>query len=349
MSTLLPSLTATLRARHDLDADSIRSACTALVGCGEPPESKEGFLEALAQKGETGAEIAVFAETFRGLARDPGVAEWAGEAVDVCGTGGDRAGSFNISTTVALALASVGVKVFKHGNRSITSRCGSADLFAALGVPLEADPGLHRRMLEELGYAFFFAPAYHPAFKEIVPVRKALAARGQRTVFNLLGPLINPGAPAHQLVGVFAADFMPVVAEALGRLPLKAGLVVHGRLPGGGGLDELSTATENLLAGAGRLAGWNATWAAGQFGLAAADAAELAGGDVEENLHLLDELAAGRGRPALLDAVCLNAGLALWMCGRVGQPEDGVESIRTAIAEGRVRATLEATRAFFRG
>src|SRR5258708_24510059 len=172
------------------------------------------MLTALAGKGETAAEVAAFANAFRARALNPGVEAWAPRAIDIVGTGGDHAGGFNISSVVVLVLASAGVTVMKHGNRGVTSKCGSADLLAALGVNLEAPPEKLRRALDELGFVFFFAPGYHPAFKNIGPGRKALAARGQRTIFNILGPLINPGRPAHVLLGVFSAACVDRLAPA---------------------------------------------------------------------------------------------------------------------------------------
>ena len=195
----LATLTLQLNAGQDLSPDAVEVAAAALAAPEETDEAKAAFLTALATKGETVAEVAAFARVFRDRAVDPGVAAWSERAVDIVGTGGDHAGGFNISSLVVLVLASAGVPVMKHGNRGITSKCGSADLLAGLGVDLAAPPEKLRRALGELGYVFFFAPNYHPAFKHIGPVRKALAARGQRTVFNILGPLINPGRPAHVL------------------------------------------------------------------------------------------------------------------------------------------------------
>ncbi len=176
-------------------------AAEALASAEVGDEPKAAFLTALAVKGETAAEVAAFATEFRARAVNPGVEAWAAEAIDVVGTGGDHAGGFNISSLVVLTLASAGVTVMKHGNRGITSNCGSADLLAALGVNLEATPAQARAALGALGFAFFFAPAYHPAFRQIGPARKILAARGQRTIFNILGPLVNPGRPAFILLG----------------------------------------------------------------------------------------------------------------------------------------------------
>lgn len=217
MSTLA-DLTTHLAAGCDLGPTEVEAAAGALAGTEATDEVKAAFLSALAAKGETAAEVAAFATAFRARAINPGVEAWSARAIDVVGTGGDHAGGFNISSLVVLTLASAGVTVMKHGNRGITSKCGSADLLAALGVNLEAPPEKLRRALDELGFVFFFAPAYHPTFKNIGPVRKALAARGQRSVFNILGPLINPGRPAHVLLGVLSEPWVEKLAVALAAL-----------------------------------------------------------------------------------------------------------------------------------
>src|SRR6185436_16178050 len=211
--------------------------------------------------------VAAFASAFRSRAVNPGVEAWAPRAIDIVGTGGDHAGGFNISSLVVLVLASTGVTVMKHGNRGITSKCGSADLLGELGVKLDAPPEKLRRALDELGFVFFFAPGYHPTFKHIGPVRKALAARGQRTVFNILGPLINPGRPAHVLLGSFSAAWVPKLADALHALGAQAGLAAHGVIAADRGIDEMTTATMNRVRGFGRLRDVDAVWHAKDFGL----------------------------------------------------------------------------------
>ena len=263
----LENLAEKAEAGHDLDDTELRIAADLLTASEPASGDKERFLVALADKGESPSEIAAFASRFRELARDPEVSGFADSAIDVCGTGGDKSGSFNISTTVAFLLAAADVCVFKHGNRSITSKCGSADLLEAIGIRLEAEPELLRSSLEELQFAFFFAPAFHPAFKEIVPVRKSLAEQGQRTVFNVLGPLINPGRPAHQLLGVFSSEFVSRIAACLEVLDLRRALVVHGALAEGGGLDELSCCGTNLVAGVGELCETQGEWIPENFGL----------------------------------------------------------------------------------
>ena len=198
---ILTELTKQLSNWTNLQFEQVEVAASELSSPDVSGEEKSSFLVALADKGETADEVAAFAQAFRQRAVDPGVQDWAADAIDVVGTGGDHSGGFNVSSLVVLTLASAGVPAMKHGNRGITSKCGSADLLAALGVDLTATPEKLQNALRELGFVFFFAPNYHPAFKHIVPVRKALAAEGRRTVFNILGPLINPGRPAHVLLG----------------------------------------------------------------------------------------------------------------------------------------------------
>ena len=286
----LAELTATLRAGHNLNSEHVETAAAALAATAESDEAKGEFLLALAQKGETPDEVAAFARAFRARAVDPGVEAWAARAIDIVGTGGDHAGGFNISSLVVLVLASAGVVVMKHGNRGITSKCGSADLLAALGVNLEAPPDQLRRALDELGFVFFFAPAYHPTFKHIAPVRRALAAKGQRTVFNILGPLINPGRPAHVLLGSFSAAWVPKLAGALDTLGARAGLAVHGVIDAGRGIDELTTATANRVRGFGAQREIDGEWHASDFGLVRTPFEHLTGGDLTANLALVEAL-----------------------------------------------------------
>jgi anthranilate phosphoribosyltransferase len=246
-----------------------------------------------------------------------------------------------------LVLASAGVKVMKHGNRGITSRCGSADLFAGLGLDLEAPPEKVRAALSELGYAFFFAPAYHPSFRHVAPARKALAARGQRTLFNILGPLVNPGRPAFMLLGAFSGAWVPRLAAALDSLGTEAGLAVHGVLGEGRGIDELTTATVNRVQGIGRLRGFAAEWRAGEFGLRAAPFSELQGGDLAANLALTEALAGGGGPAGLADTIAWNAAVALWIRGAAPTVGEGVARARELLLGGAVRRKIAATREFY--
>jgi anthranilate phosphoribosyltransferase len=344
---MLSVLTDHVAAGRDLDPAQVEAAASALAATAETDDAKAAFLEALAGKGETGAEVAAFAAAFRTRALDPGVGEWSAQAIDIVGTGGDHAGGFNVSTLVVFVLASAGVTVMKHGNRGITSKCGSADLLGGLGVRLDAPPEQIRRALAELGFAFFFAPAWHPAFKHIVPVRKALAARGRRTVFNILGPLINPGRPAHVLLGTFSAASVPVLAGALETLGTAAGLAAHGIIGPERGIDELTTATVNRVRGFGRLRTLDTEWRAEDFGLAAAPFADLAGGDLPANLAIVDAILAGRAPQGLVDTIVLNAAVAMWITGRVASVRDGIGPARDLLLGGEVRRRIAATREFY--
>jgi len=346
MSSLAP-LSLTLSQGTHLTAAEVATAAEALAGAGETDETKAEFLTALARKGETADELAAFARAFRERAVNPGVEAWAPQAIDIVGTGGDHAGGFNISSLVVLVLASAGVTVMKHGNRGITSKCGSADLLAGLGVKLDATPAQVRGALAQLGYAFFFAPAYHPAFKHIVPVRKALAAKGQRTVFNILGPLINPGRPAHVLLGTYSAASVPTLAGALAGLGAKSGLAAHGVIAEGRGIDELTTATVNRVRGFGALAEVEGEWRAADFDLATADFAELAGGDLTENLAIVEAVLEGRGPRGLTDTIVLNAAVALWIVGRTAAVKDGLPLAREQLLGGAVKRKIAATREFY--
>lgn len=344
----LPALTAQLQARQDLAAEDVAAAAAALGSPEVPDAPKAAFLLALADKGETPAEIAGFASAFRALAVNPGVEALAPKAMDIVGTGGDHAGGFNISSLVVLVLASAGVPVMKHGNRGITSQCGSADLLAGLGVELAAPPEKSRRALQELGYAFFFAPNYHPAFKHIGPVRKQLAAQGRRSIFNILGPLINPGHPAHILLGVYAAPLVDKLAATLEELGQPAGLVGHGLLGDGKGIDEITTATPNRVQGVGRLREMRGTWGAETFGLPTAAFADLKGGDVTANLATVEAILAGRGPAGLVDTIVLNAAIALHVAGRTPAVAAGIPQARDLLLGGAVRAKIAATREFYR-
>lgn len=344
---LLASFLPALDAGHDLTADQVALAAAELASPEVPEGEKAAFLRALAKKGESAGEVAAFAKEFRARATNPGVERWAPGAIDIVGTGGDHAGGFNVSSLVVLTLASLGVKVMKHGNRGITSKCGSADLMSALGFNIEAPPARLQDALDQLGYVFFFAPAYHPSFKHIGPVRKALAAEGQRTIFNILGPLINPGRPAHLILGVFSESWVPRLAAALDDLGLKSGLVVHGRLGPERGIDELTSTSPNRVCGFGQLKGLDEVWESSRFGVEARPFADLVGGDLAHNMTLVEALLAGRGPQGLADTIVLNTATALWVTGRTSSVADGVAPAREALLGGAVRAKIAATREFF--
>ena len=344
----LVDFTTKLAAGQELAPAEVAAAASALAAAGEPDDDKAGFLTALAAKGETPAELAGFATAFRALAVNPGVEAWAPRAIEIVGTGGDHAGAFNVSSLVVLVLATAGVPVMKHGNRGITSKCGSADLLAALGVDLAAPAEKLRRALVELGFVFFFAPNYHPAFKHTAPVRRSLAAQGRRTVFNILGPLINPGRPAHVLLGVYSLPLVEKLAGALELLGQPAGLVAHGVISPERGVDELTTSTVNLVRGVGRLRHVRAEWRAEDFGLQPAPFDELRGGDLAVNLALVEAILAGRGPAGLVDTIVLNAAVGLHVTGRATTIRDALEPAREMLLGGAVARKIAATKEFYR-
>jgi anthranilate phosphoribosyltransferase len=309
---MLEELTSKLAAGSALTGAEVAGAVVALLEDAVSEDAKAEFLVALARKGETAEEIAAFATELRARALDPGIdpQRFGGVVLDVCGTGADMAHTFNISSCVAFVAAAAGVAVAKHGNRAISSRCGSADVLAALGANIELSPEAARRCLEEVGVTFFFAPLYHPAFKKIAPVRKKLAERKQRTVFNILGPLVNPARPTHQLVGVFERALVGRYAEVLRLLGLKHAMVVHGD-----GLDELSTMGVNTVAEVwgGRIEITERDYrvAHTEWRGVPVKLAELAGGEPPQCAAIVRAVLGGSDRGPRRDIVLLNAAAAL--------------------------------------
>jgi len=336
----LTALTDKLTEGSSLTVEEAREAASGLASPEPSLESKESFLTALSRKGETPDEVFAFAAEFRERAVDPGLDDFREGAIDIVGTGGDGSGTFNFSTAAALLVASIGLPVMKHGNRSITSKSGSADLLADLGVPMENDPGALRKSLEEFGFCFFFAPAFHPAFKEIMPVRKKLAETGTKTIFNLLGPLINPGRPRQQLMGVFSDLWLDPIAGALDQLDIASGMVVHCRVANGAGVDELTTAGTNLVRGVGSLRGSTFPIQASELDLPDCILADLRGGESADNLQMLRDLAQGNLKGPVLDTLCLNAGAALFLSGRSETIPSGIELARTSISDGQFQDWL---------
>jgi len=346
----IKQLTYTLLSGQDLDSEQASYAATLLASPMVVLAAKHDFLIALSDKGETATEVAAFAATFRALALDPGVEAWASRAIDVCGTGGDGSRTFNISTAVSFIVAASGVPVFKHGNRSITSKCGSADLIEALGIRLDAPHEVLRRSLEELNFCFFFAPEFHPAFKEIMPVRKALAGEGRRSVFNLLGPLINPGRPAFQLMGVFAECWVEPIADALDAIGLDAGLVAHCTPETGLALDELSCVGRNHVAGFGRFKARRGELSLKEAGLASCRHRALKGGDVAANiktLHAIFTASPCEIPQGLVDSILLNAGAALWIAGKADDLKIGVAQAREVVESGQAGQWLARAQSFY--
>lgn len=350
MDTLV-TLTQSLKSGHHLSRTEAESSAKLLGLETITQADKIAFLKALADKGETAEEVSGFATVFRSLAIDPKVSDFAERGIDVCGTGGDGFGTFNISTTVSFLMAASGMPVLKHGNRSITSNCGSADLMEALGIRLEVDVSVHRQALEALNFTFFFAPAFHPVFKAIMPARKALAAQGQKTIFNLLGPMINPARPRYQLMGVFAREWLDPIAKALHALELKSGIIVHGEPIPGSRLDELSCAGVNYMQGFGALCGEEQILELAQVGLSPCDPSDLKGGSVDENLALLNDFAEQKNAlmsQGLRDSIYLNAGAALFAAQQVDSIQVGIERAQDIVQSGQLSKWLQEVRSFYR-
>jgi anthranilate phosphoribosyltransferase len=297
------------------------------------------FLVALRMKQETPAELLGLARAMRArmIRIDPGPEP----VVDTCGTGGDSAGTFNISTIAALVVAGAGARVAKHGNRSISSRCGSADLLEGLGVRIDAPPEAAGRAIREIGIGFLFAPALHPAMKHAQPARVELK---MRTVFNLLGPLANPAGAAAQLVGAPSPEAAELMAEALAALGLERGFVVHGS----DGLDEITTTgpTMALEIAGGLIA--RRTFTPAGFGVPEARAEDLKGGDREENCRIARTILDGERGPRR-DIVLVNAAAALVAAGRAADFREGAALAARSIDSGAARQRLERLAGFTRG
>ncbi len=320
--------------------DLRRSEVAALFGRimdGELAESQiAALLIAFAMKGETPDEIAGAVEAMR--ARVLVVPHRCDDIIDTCGTGGDGRGSFNVSTAAAFVAAAGGAVVAKHGNRAISSRSGSADVLAALGIPVEVTPEASARQLETIGIAFLFAPVHHPAMRAVAPVRRAL---GVRTLFNLLGPLTNPAGARRQLIGVFGRDRVEPIARVLAGLGAVHALVVHGD----DGLDEITTTTTTFVAEVRDGDVRTFQLAPEEQGVTRAAVEDLAGGSPEDNASRLKGILAGDSG-ALADIVALNAGAALYVAGRADSIAEGVRRARETLASGAALAKLEALRSF---
>ena len=361
---MLETLTQQLAAAKNLAADQIARAVELLTDEKIPAPAKADFLIALATKGETPEEIAAFAAALHEKST-PTVIEknWreSREILDIVGTGGDRLGTFNISTTSAILCAAAGVAVAKHGNRAVTSQSGSADVLEALGIRIDFSPEEAVRSLREKNFAFFFAPNFHPAFKNISAARKLCAERGQRTIFNFLGPLLNPARPSAMLVGVPRRELCEPLARVLQTLGVRRAMVVTGSVtsdecsvkPVGSGaeihaslvtrhIDELSTLGENFVAEFYHARGFTASGLSLEnFPLQPATLDDLLGGDKFQNAEITRKILRGDDRGPKRDAVLINAGAALFVAGKVKSLAAGWELAGETIDSGAAAAKLE--------
>ena len=328
---MFPGLIDKLQRRVDLTVDEAAGAMEAIMDGRAQPSQIAGFLVGLAMKGERPDEIVGLARTMRGRATP--LSRSFAPVFDTCGTGGDGAHTFNVSTVAAIVLAACGVRVAKHGNRSASSRCGSADLFEALGVNVSATPAIVERCLEQAGIAFLFAQVFHPSMKHAAPTRKEL---GVRTAFNLLGPLTNPAGASRQLVGVPRPELTELVARSLAQLGAERAWVVHGA----DGLDEISTTGYTKVSEC-RDGAVNTFYLhPGDVGLSKAAPEALRGGEAADNAAIARAILAGQaGAPR--EIVLLNAGASLLIAGQAATIPEGIVMAAEAIDSGRAAAVLE--------
>jgi anthranilate phosphoribosyltransferase len=331
-ATKISTLLEKLMRRENLTVDESAGAMAAIMGGEASPAQIGALLVGLTMKGERPAELVGLAQTMR--ANAVALSKTFDDVFDTCGTGGDRSGTFNISSAAALVLASAGMRVAKHGNRSVSSQCGSADVYEALGVDIAAAPQLVEASLANVGIAFFFAPTFHPSMRHAGPVRRELAVR---TAFNLLGPLTNPARARFQLVGVPQSEFTELLARALLLLGAQRAWVVHGA----DGIDELSTTGHTKVSECRN--GTVSTFYVhpSEFGLPKASRQDLLGGNAAVNAAILREILAGVKGPRR-DVVVLNAGAALFIGGRAGSVREGIERAAQAIDTGAAAKTLDA-------
>ena len=318
--------------RHeDLTEGEAAGAMREVMEGRAPAASLAALLAALVMKGERPAEIVGFARTMREhsvkLTASPG------EVFDTAGTGGDRSGTFNISSAAAIVIAAAGVKVAKHGNRSVSSRCGSADVFEQQVVNIAASPAVVERTLQEANIAFFFARTFHPSMKHAAQTRQEL---GIRTAFNLLGPLTNPAGARRQIVGVPRSELTALLARALQMLGSERAWVVHGA----DGIDEISTTGYTKVSECRDGAVHTFYIHPADFGVAKASTSDLQGGDAARNAEIVREVLSGKAGPAR-DVVLLNAGAALFVAGRASSVQEGISQAAKAIDQGAAQATLD--------
>lgn len=344
---MLAELTARLQQGETLATDRVRAAVTALTDESVTAEAKADFLTALAAKGETAEEIAAFAIELRARAVPVPVtaATRSGVILDVVGTGGDRLGLINLSTAAALIAAAAGVRVAKHGNRAITSKTGSADVLEALGLPVDLSPEAAARDLTERGFVFLFAPRYHPAFKHLMPARKLCAERGQRTLFNFLGPLLNPAHPNAQLMGVPRPEMCEPLARVLQDLGVRRGMVVCGSVGMVGDreafCDEFSPLGPTTVAEFHQERGFHQSeFSPALLPLQPTTLDDLRGGAAEGNATVLREVLAGRDRGPRRDAILLNAAAALFVGNHARSIAEGWDQAARLIDSGKVADKL---------
>ena len=344
----MKALTEKLRSGMALDTADIRYAVSMLLAENVADELKSDFLTALHTKGETAEEIGGFVETLMERAINPEIdpAKLSGPMLDVCGTGGDGLDLFNVSTTIMFILAAAGVPVVKHGNRSVTSLSGSADVLEALGVRVHLSPDEVRQTLEQHGVAFIFARSYHPAFRALASMREHLARKNQRTVFNLLGPLLNPARPQRQLIGVFAQELTGTFAEVLRRLGRERAWVVHGLADSTHGMDDISICGPTIVAELEDEKISSAVLDTQWLGLARCPFEELRGGKPAENAATINGILSGEVKGAKRAMAVANAAGGFVVAGLARDLREGIGLAQEQLDSGRALAKLRALQNF---
>jgi len=343
----LKELTKQLRNGIDLTLEQVRAVSRELADPLAPDSDKAEFLIALKEKGESGEELGYFAISFLDLAVRPPLLSEKRLAIDIVGTGGDYLELVNVSTACMFLLAAGGALVIKHGNKAITSKCGSADVLEALGIPVAGPIERMMECIEQTGIGFLFAPMYHPAFRLVAPIRKKLAEQGIATVFNLLGPLLNPARPNSQLIGVFSPVILEKYAIALKKLGRQRAWVVHGQVSAGSGMDEISLLGETLVYELkdGSLNRFHLF--PEELGFRKPVLHELRGSDAAGNAKAITDILAGKDRGARRDLIVINAAGALVVAGLAKRMEDGVRLANELLDSGGALQKLHEFQAFF--
>ncbi len=342
------ALTEKLEAGLDLGRSDLALSVILLLSDQVDDEEKASFLTALHEKGESAEEIAGFVDLLMERAVDPMLdpSEFSGPMLDVCGTGGDGLDFFNVSTTIMFILAAGGVTVVKHGNRSVTSRSGSADVMERLGIPLQWTSEDLQECLKRNGIGFLFARQYHPAFRALARMREHLARKNTRTIFNLLGPLLNPARPSRQVIGVFAPHLTGVFAEVLRKLGRDKAWVVHGVAEETAGMDDISicgpTTVAELENGKVTSAVLDTQW----LGLARCSTKELEGGDATENAGILEGILAGSIEGPKRDMAIANAAAGFVVAGLAGGLGEGIGKAREQLESGRALQKLRSLQSY---
>jgi len=336
----LPSLTRRAQEGNPLTLSEIQAACGLLLDEAQSIEVRADFLETLHKRGETAGEIAHFVEVL--LERAVKLPFSGAGCIDVCGTGGDRAGFFNISTASMFVVAGAGVRVVKHGNRGITSKSGGADVLEALGVKIDLTSEATSKALETAGCCFLFAPACHPAFRAVVPVRKLLATRNSASIFNIIGPLLNPARPEFQLAGVFNPDLVKTYAGVFQKLRRTRAWAAHGTGPNALQIDEVSPLGKTMVTALEKGSLREFEIHPQDVGIAAMAPEALLGGDAAENAKILLSIFDGSDCGPRRQAVQINAAAALVVAGSAPDLQSGWNLAEASLNEGRAMASLQA-------